>query len=518
MIRCDFCNRTFLENRMPGHRKICTAERPFKPLPKPEDRIGKSQTTSSPQKSTNVSNISDNSKKSNVNYPPQKSMGGGGGSIGGGGYGAGGGSGYGAGGGSGYGAGGGGNGASSYGGGSGPMGKSPIDDAPIKGNKQQPAEMDEYEQDIDLVDCEVCGRKFASDRIQKHRTVCQKAAIKDKKHEEKVAKASKILAKKAPQKSKGEKDPQWKRQHEELVEAMKYNRQVKLVEEQGGDVRSIKPPPSSNYDHYVECPYCGRKYNPDVAERHIPKCKDIINKPNPVKKPASSSLQNSPYKVAPGLNKASPQTQKGAYGTPNKNVGGKSGFGGGGFGQGGGHAQGGGYQGGGNGQGGYGNQGDYGQGGFGVQGAAFGSGGGSGKPVPGGGYGQGGFGGNQGGGYGQGGFGGNQGGFGGNQGGFGGNQGGFGGNQGGFGGNQGGYGGNQGGFGGNQGGFGGNQGGFGGKGGFGGNQGGFGANQGGFGGNQGGFGQGSGFGGGKAGGVAGGKQPVSKGGFNSKKF
>lgn len=34
LIRCEFCNRTFLEHRIPGHKKICTAERPFKPLAK----------------------------------------------------------------------------------------------------------------------------------------------------------------------------------------------------------------------------------------------------------------------------------------------------------------------------------------------------------------------------------------------------------------------------------------------------------------------------------------------------
>ena len=38
---------------------------------------------------------------------------------------------------------------------------------------------------------------------------------------------------------------------------------------------------SDPYASYVQCRYCGRKYNPEVAERHIPKCKDIINKPKP---------------------------------------------------------------------------------------------------------------------------------------------------------------------------------------------------------------------------------------------
>lgn len=45
----------------------------------------------------------------------------------------------------------------------------------------------------------------------------------------------------------------------------------------------MPPPPKSNYDHYVECKYCGRKFAADVAERHIPKCQNIINKPGGIK-------------------------------------------------------------------------------------------------------------------------------------------------------------------------------------------------------------------------------------------
>jgi hypothetical protein len=64
---------------------------------------------------------------------------------------------------------------------------------------------------------------------------------------------------------------------------MKYMRKLKKFEENGGKLSDLPPPPKSNYDHYVECQYCGRKFAADVAERHIPKCQNIINKPGGIK-------------------------------------------------------------------------------------------------------------------------------------------------------------------------------------------------------------------------------------------
>lgn len=60
-------------------------------------------------------------------------------------------------------------------------------------------------------------------------------------------------------------------------------RQMKAVQAKGGKLSDMPPPPPSNYDHYIQCRHCGRKYAPDVAERHIPKCANIINKPGGIK-------------------------------------------------------------------------------------------------------------------------------------------------------------------------------------------------------------------------------------------
>lgn len=39
LISCGFCNRTFYESRLEGHKKICTKEKPFKPLSRKMNKI-----------------------------------------------------------------------------------------------------------------------------------------------------------------------------------------------------------------------------------------------------------------------------------------------------------------------------------------------------------------------------------------------------------------------------------------------------------------------------------------------
>lgn len=60
------------------------------------------------------------------------------------------------------------------------------------------------------------------------------------------------------------------------------------------------PPPSLNPD-YVQCPHCGRNYAPPVAERHIPKCVNIQNKPRP---PPGNTRTGPPQRVAVGNGRA----------------------------------------------------------------------------------------------------------------------------------------------------------------------------------------------------------------------
>ncbi len=143
---------------------------------------------------------------------------------------------------------------------------------------------EKQEASLNLTPCAKCGRTFASDRISKHQKVC-KVNAKPKK--------VKIFHKKMTEKEKEKynkgKTSKWKKQHQELVNQMKYIRQMKQVEEAGGNIRDMPPPPPSANVDYLMCPYCSRKFNPEAHEKHVKICKNVVNKPNPV--PGKPAMQ-----------------------------------------------------------------------------------------------------------------------------------------------------------------------------------------------------------------------------------
>jgi hypothetical protein len=73
---------------------------------------------------------------------------------------------------------------------------------------------------------------------------------------------------------------EWKSQSEAFREQIKYNRMMSKAEKEGKSLASLPPPPANTADQRVPCPHCGRKFDAQVADRHIPHCATAKAKPN----------------------------------------------------------------------------------------------------------------------------------------------------------------------------------------------------------------------------------------------
>ena len=157
------------------------------------------------------------------------------------------------------------------------------------------ASFSETQQDsMDLVPCPNCGRNFASNRIQKHHTVCVKTQSKTRKvfdsGKQRVqgTEAAKHYRPWLKNKQQQHIPPKsnWRQQHEDFIKSVRAARQVTKHMAEGGKASDLPPPPPSINPDYVFCDYCQRRFNPEVAERHIPKCRTTINRPRPPKQRA----------------------------------------------------------------------------------------------------------------------------------------------------------------------------------------------------------------------------------------
>lgn len=64
----------------------------------------------------------------------------------------------------------------------------------------------------------------------------------------------------------------WRRKHEEFIQAIRSAKQMQQHLAKGGKLSDLPPPPPSENPDYVKCPTCGRSFNESAAARHIPKC------------------------------------------------------------------------------------------------------------------------------------------------------------------------------------------------------------------------------------------------------
>lgn len=166
---------------------------------------------------------------------------------------------------------------------------------------------------IPLETCRLCNRKFAGDRLDRHMVICQKTKSKTRKIfdsskqrmiEGADSKAIAASMKNNPPNSKKQ-TGSWRQQHEDFIRSIRAAKQVTKHMAAGGKASDLPPPPPSLNPDYVHCQYCDRRFNPEVAQRHIPKCATTMNRPKPPKQKALE-LYNS-NKNNKGNNKQPPK-------------------------------------------------------------------------------------------------------------------------------------------------------------------------------------------------------------------
>ncbi|KFQ13732.1 Zinc finger C2HC domain-containing protein 1C, partial [Leptosomus discolor] len=141
-----------------------------------------------------------------------------------------------------------------------------------------------------LGQCSFCGRKFLCVRLEKHMSICQKSQLSSRK----VFDSSKARARGTeleqyqqrncpePPEKKLPRRNNWRQEHKVLIQTQHQACQMQQVLSKGRKASDLAPlPPIANPD-YVGCPYCMRRFAPQVAERHIPKCQTIKSRtPSP---------------------------------------------------------------------------------------------------------------------------------------------------------------------------------------------------------------------------------------------
>ncbi|XP_038621753.1 zinc finger C2HC domain-containing protein 1C [Tachyglossus aculeatus] len=141
------------------------------------------------------------------------------------------------------------------------------------------------EEEPDLGRCSYCGRRFLLARLERHANACRKA----RRSKRKVFDSAKARAKgtdleqfltwkgPAPAKAEPSRKCTWRQKHDCFIQSLRQAREMQQGTGKGG---KLLIPPAEHPD-YVECPHCSRRFAPNAAQRHIPKCKNIKNRPPP---------------------------------------------------------------------------------------------------------------------------------------------------------------------------------------------------------------------------------------------
>ncbi|CBH16568.1 hypothetical protein, conserved [Trypanosoma brucei gambiense DAL972] len=134
------------------------------------------------------------------------------------------------------------------------------------------------------LECQKCGRKFAPEALQRHERICasqKQRKVFNMRAQRLAGTEAMSFAKKIDTTASAPAPPKkdWRAESEAFRRSMKEARMVDKVLKSGGNLRNLPPPTYSENSHYTPCPHCGRKFAPDVAERHIPRCANTVNKP-----------------------------------------------------------------------------------------------------------------------------------------------------------------------------------------------------------------------------------------------
>lgn len=155
---------------------------------------------------------------------------------------------------------------------------------------QGPAEEDDEPQEA----CPHCSRTFKIKILDRHLKICQKVFMEKRKAfvpDAIPAEAAKLKAehdreekreakKNGGKKADPKKEPDWKKKSEALRSVMKNAREVAKAIKEGKPLKDLPPPVPTDaaLDDRTPCPHCRRKFGGEQAKRHIPKCKESMDK------------------------------------------------------------------------------------------------------------------------------------------------------------------------------------------------------------------------------------------------
>jgi len=172
------------------------------------------------------------------------------------------------------------------------------------------------EKQMNMEECNICGRNFNPDALQRHRPICAKNANKQPRKQFNSQKNRingteinytevKRAEKRKPTVKElraAEKKNLWRQKHEDFIQSVRAAKGVDDYDAGGGnyggsdnhnsgyDSRTYSKPrqqqqQQSNYGHqqqqqraikpgYTHCDHCGRNFADETAERHIPWCEE----------------------------------------------------------------------------------------------------------------------------------------------------------------------------------------------------------------------------------------------------